>query len=119
MFVTFSRGHLASADRAAFTDSARRSVAAANDQPGCVIYRQMVDLFDPETVYVIEAWESEETFQRHAGADYHHRRIEELVGLDFQPQESYRFGVADWRRGPGADLPALLAGLADSGITEP
>jgi quinol monooxygenase YgiN len=108
MWVSLARGRLAPADREAFAESARRSVAAANEVPGCVLYRQMVDLLDPDMVYVLECWESEEAFERHAGSPSHITRIEELLGMDFSPQESYRFDVASWRKGAGADLRAAL-----------
>jgi quinol monooxygenase YgiN len=108
MFVTWSRARLAPTDRERFEESARRSVAKATQQPGCIAYRQMVDLFDPETVYVLEVWESEEAFRPHADADYHHQRIRELLDMDFEPQESFRFEVAQWRRGGGVDLAAHL-----------
>jgi quinol monooxygenase YgiN len=91
----------------------------ARQQPGCVLFHPMVDLFDPETVFSVQAWESQQAFRRHFESDYHTAAVREIATMNTKPLERFLFNVASWERGPGADLHERLRAL-DSGtpITE-
>jgi hypothetical protein len=75
----------------------------------------MADMIDPATVFSVQAWESEEAFRRHFEADYHIAGVREIAKLKMQQLEQFRFKVASWERGPGADLKKRVAAL-DAGV---
>jgi quinol monooxygenase YgiN len=109
------KGRLGAEDRQAFTESAMRSVEAAREMPGCVLYYHLVDLFDPETVFLIQAWESEQVFRAQFEADYHVAEVREIVAMDFAQVELFRFNVDSWEHGPGTDLRKRVEAL-DAGV---
>ena len=61
---------------------AREMVAATRREAGCVSYRFAVDLDDPDTVCIVEEWESVEALRRHFATPHmaaFQREIPELV----------------------------------------
>jgi quinol monooxygenase YgiN len=65
-----------------YLNSSKASGAAANRQPGCVIYRHMADMFDPTVAYIFEVWQTPEHLEAHALADYHQERVKQLSQMD-------------------------------------
>jgi hypothetical protein len=62
----------------------------------------MVDLVHPTTIFLAQAWESDEAFGRHVQADYHRRRVREIVQMDFRQLEKFEFAAASCRHGVGS-----------------
>ena len=54
------------ATREGFLDLLRRTMAGAQREAGCIIYRFSVDLDNPLRFHLVELWEDEITFQAHA-----------------------------------------------------
>lgn len=55
--------------RPALVDLLRRTMAASQAEPGCLVYRFTVDLDDPLRFHLVELWESEAAFMGHAAGE--------------------------------------------------
>ena len=56
--------------RAAAVQAALRMAEATQGEPGCIAYQFSADLKDPNTIFVFEAWETEEALARHFQTDH-------------------------------------------------
>ena len=56
--------------RAAAIQVALRMAEATQSEPGCITYQFFADLKDPNTIFVFEAWETEEALAQHFQTDH-------------------------------------------------
>jgi quinol monooxygenase YgiN len=101
--VLLSRQTIDPAIRERYVDSARESAEHARRQAGNIAYSYSWDLFEPNVMNFVEAWESRAALDAHVAAPYHLKRVAELRELGVKNDWMEVYGVAATAKWP---LPA-------------